>query len=160
MQMFARHGNRWNVNELLSLQREYELLEWSVDQIALKHKRTVNSILFKLENEGLISNWNEARGFVHSADADASATWKVSHDECSEDDEEEEMDDCNDEDYVEEESCSEMNDDCSDEDESSQVAKLADRVWSLESSVNDISIMVKQIFDSMISKKRPLSSCH
>ena len=37
----SRHGNRWNVDEVLSLQREYELLEWTVQQIADKHKRSV-----------------------------------------------------------------------------------------------------------------------
>lgn len=156
--MFTRHGNRWSVNEMLSLQREYELLEWSVDQIACKHKRTVNSILFKLQDEGLINNWNEARGFVPSA----THTWKTTEDDFFEDDEEmdEEMDDENDEDYVEEESCTEMDDELFEEDDSSQVAKLTERVWSLETSVNDISAMVKQIFDSMVSKKRPLASCH
>lgn len=61
--MTTRSGNRWTINELLSLQREYELLEWSVQQIAEKHQRTVEAILFKLEAEGFISSWNEARGF-------------------------------------------------------------------------------------------------
>ena len=154
--MFTRHGKRWSVNEMLSLQREYELLEWSVDQIALKHKRTVNSILFKLQDEGLICNWNEARGFVSSA-----PTWKTTEDLFEdEDDDEEEMDDCNDEDYVEEESCDEMDDELFEEDESIEVAKLSQRVWTLEAAVSDISVMVKQIFDSMVSKKRPLASCH
>ena len=46
--MTTRHGNKWTVNELLSLQREYELLEWSVQEIAEKHKRTVEAILFKI----------------------------------------------------------------------------------------------------------------
>jgi len=59
----TRNGNRWTINELLSLQREYELLEWSVQQIAEKHHRTVEAILFKLQAEGFISSWNEARGF-------------------------------------------------------------------------------------------------
>jgi len=61
--MTTRSGNRWTINELLSLQREYELLEWSVQQIAEKHQRTVEAILFKLEAEGFIASWNEARGF-------------------------------------------------------------------------------------------------
>ena len=61
--MTIRSGNKWHINELLSLQREYELLEWSVQQIAEKHQRTVEAILFKLEAEGFISSWNEARGF-------------------------------------------------------------------------------------------------
>ena len=63
MSNYTRHGKRWTINELLSLQREYELLEFPVDTIALNHQRTVNSILFKLQEEGLISTWDEARGF-------------------------------------------------------------------------------------------------
>ena len=58
-----RNGNRWTVNELLSLQREYELLEWNVQQIAEKHQRTERAILFRLESEGIIASWNDARGF-------------------------------------------------------------------------------------------------
>ena len=42
-----RNGNRWTVNELLSLQREYELLEWTVQQIAVKHQRPERAILFR-----------------------------------------------------------------------------------------------------------------
>ena len=49
MNDFHRNGNKWTVNELLSLQREYELLELDIQQIALKHKRTVRAILFRLE---------------------------------------------------------------------------------------------------------------
>ena len=59
----ARSGKKWNVPELLNLQREYELLELTVQEIAVRHKRSVNSILYKLESEGFINSWNEARGF-------------------------------------------------------------------------------------------------
>ena len=55
-----RNGNRWTVNELLSLQREYELLEWNIQKIAIKHQRTERAILFRLESEGIITSWNDA----------------------------------------------------------------------------------------------------
>ena len=51
--MYTRHNNKWTVNELLSLQREYELLGWSIDQIAEKHQRTPNAIMHKLDYEGV-----------------------------------------------------------------------------------------------------------
>jgi len=51
-QLPTRVGFRWSVNEVLSLQREFELLEWSIDEIAQKHKRTPNAIMFKLDQEG------------------------------------------------------------------------------------------------------------
>lgn len=63
MTTYRRSGFKWSVNELLSLQREYELLEWSVQQIAEKHERSVEAILFRLEDEGFIDSWNSARGY-------------------------------------------------------------------------------------------------
>lgn len=47
-----RTGKKWNVNEILSLQREYELLQMSIDDIATKHKRTPTAIMYKLHEEG------------------------------------------------------------------------------------------------------------
>lgn len=130
--MQTRSGNRWTINELLSLQREYELLEWTVQQIAEKHQRSVEAILFKLEAEGFIMSWAEARGF----DAQLyQSTWVSSgNDNC----------------------CS--NDCVSDEnvivnDEISDVDKLTERVWNLETSLNEIGSLVKQMFDGMVAKK-------
>ena len=37
----------------LNLQREFELLTLSIDEIAIKHKRTPNAIMCKLDEEGL-----------------------------------------------------------------------------------------------------------
>jgi hypothetical protein len=63
MNSYKRIGNRWTVNELLSLQREYELLGWTIQEIASKHERTVDAILYRLESEGFIDSWKDARGF-------------------------------------------------------------------------------------------------
>lgn len=52
MTQHNRSGNKWTINEILSLQREFELLGWSIDQMAEKHCRTPNAIMFKLSNEG------------------------------------------------------------------------------------------------------------
>ena len=162
MPSYTRHGNRWTVNELLALQREYELLEWTVQQIAEKHQRTVNSILFKLEQEGFINSWNDARGFDTSyfqknytmntnnvtQDCDVESEGDVESDN-----------DESDEDYIDE-GYEDDGDDDESQNDSSQVTKLAERVWSLEATVSDISFMVKQMFDAMINtapKKRQLS---
>ena len=48
----SRHSFRWTVNECLQLQREYELLELSIDEIAERHKRTPHAIMYKLDAEG------------------------------------------------------------------------------------------------------------
>jgi hypothetical protein len=63
MSIQKRDGNKWTINEVLALQREYELLEWPVYKIAKKHQRTTISILCKLKAEKFISHFREARGF-------------------------------------------------------------------------------------------------
>ena len=50
-----RHGFRWNINECLRLQREFELLQLDLFEIASLHGRTVNAIMWKLDAEGLAS---------------------------------------------------------------------------------------------------------
>jgi len=130
--MTTRSGKRWHINELLSLQREYELLEWSVQQIAEKHQRTVEAILFKLEAEGFITSWNEARGFDSQL---YQSTWTTSgNNNC-----------CSNECQCDENTI--VNDDISD------VDKLSERVWNLETGLNEIGSLVKQMFDGMVAKK-------
>jgi len=46
-----RNGKKWTINEELSLQREHQLLEMSIEEIANKHQRTPESILKKLSKE-------------------------------------------------------------------------------------------------------------
>ena len=58
-----RRGIKWTINEIISLQREYELLEMSVQEIASKHQRSVESILHKLYAEEITPEWHEARGY-------------------------------------------------------------------------------------------------
>ena len=50
--MNTRSNKKWTVSECLQLQREYELLGMNVDEIAQKHKRSSNAIMFKLDQEG------------------------------------------------------------------------------------------------------------
>jgi hypothetical protein len=53
MNNYSRLGKCWTINECLQLQREFELLNLSIDEISSRHKRTPNSIMFKLDAEGL-----------------------------------------------------------------------------------------------------------
>ena len=153
-----RNGKRWSVNEVLSLQREYELLGFSVQQIAKKHQRSENAILFKLEAEGFETSTNifvkpvslkadkkiELVSYDESdteSDADSSSDYEGSEVdlECQSDDENVVLDNTSDvSDYV--------SDSC-------VVESLSDRVWSLETSVNQIGSMVKQVFDQLAAKK-------
>ena len=118
MSNYKRSGNKWSVNELLTLQREYELLEMDVKEISLKHERTVEAILHKLESEGFISSWNDARGYTLKGNKESVIkNSKVLN-------------------------------------ETSEVDKLNDRIWSLETSVEEINGLVKQMLQSMGSKQK------
>ena len=48
-----RNGYKWTVNECLRLEREFDLLQLSVPEMAKLHNRTNNAIMFKLQDEGL-----------------------------------------------------------------------------------------------------------
>lgn len=64
MQTYKRHYKKWSINEILQLQREYELLELSIQEISRIHNRSIRAILCKLEKENFIDNWYEAKGFI------------------------------------------------------------------------------------------------
>lgn len=67
-----RQNYKWNINELLRLEREYDLLELSVDEIAKLHQRKEYAIAMKLQSEGIISDYKLARGYIKpSSDSDA-----------------------------------------------------------------------------------------
>ena len=118
---FKRSGNKWTVNEVLSLQREYELLELSIQEIATRHSRSVEAILYKLEAEDLIEHWCNARGF--NTDNYISFNQDNNNDD---NDEEYEDDDLSD-------------DESEDEDE---IVNLTRRVNNLEDIVNEVRNMV------------------
>jgi hypothetical protein len=151
-----RTGKRWTTAEVLNLQREYELLEWSVQQIADKHQRSVQSILFKLHAEELTPSLYEATGYTNEkktplAKVATKVSANVSKPKVVEtDDVESDTDsssDFNDDDFSEYNSV----DDFSVE---KNVNTLSERVWSLETSVGQINTMVKQMFDQMTKTKK------
>jgi len=65
-----RNGFKWTITEINTLQREYELLELDIQQIAAKHERTVESILYKLYNERFIEEFIIARGYPEYNESD------------------------------------------------------------------------------------------
>ena len=173
-----RHGKRWTTSEVLNLQREYELLNWSVQDIAAKHQRSLHSILYKLHAEGLTPSLYEATGYtgvevsekktplakVASTKVAATkvaatkvaatkvAATKVSAKSVIDDDEDVMSDTDSSSDYEDDvseyKSDDEVSVDCN-------MNTLSERVWSLETSVGQINSMVKQMFDTMVSKKTP-----
>ena len=65
MNTASRNGFKWSVNEILALQREFELLNWDINAIAEKHQRTPNAIMFKLDDEGF-ADYNVLYSNYHS----------------------------------------------------------------------------------------------
>jgi hypothetical protein len=66
MNVYKRNGFKWSINEVLTLQREYELLELTIQEIAIKHQRKVDAIIYKLLSEGFIKKEQYARGYNES----------------------------------------------------------------------------------------------
>lgn len=56
--MSRRHNFKWSINETLRLQREFELLNLTISDIAKLHERSENAILYKLFLEGFITDIN------------------------------------------------------------------------------------------------------
>jgi hypothetical protein len=67
--MPTRSGFRWSINEVLALQREFELLGLTIDEIAQKHNRTTNAIIFKLDQEGF-ADYNELYSNLNNSESD------------------------------------------------------------------------------------------
>ena len=133
MTAYSRAGFNWSVNEILSLQREFELLGWNIYQIADKHKRSPHAIIHRLDQEGF-ADYN----VLYSSYYDLNSTNTISPDRkssplsplnlgslsCEEnidDDEEyfceEEQEDSDDEDYEYEEDEDDDDDEEDEEDE-------------------------------------------
>jgi hypothetical protein len=154
---YKRTGNKWTVNEILALQREYELLKLSVQEMSIRHKRSETAIMYKLDFEGFIDSWSDVKGFdLHKYQKRV----VNGSDLIADDDEDEEEDhrggDDNDSEYVvdEDEDEDEDEDNFVDKDDYEQkVSTLSNRVWSLETSVSQIGSTVKQIFDMLTLNK-------
>jgi len=124
MSTFKRNGNKWSVNEILRLQREFELLELSIDDIAMRHQRSPDAIMYKLDNEGfadfnvLYSNYYNLNDAMPILDDN-------NHEEVS---------------HVYEDNDVITN---------NNITTLTEKVWNLETSVNEIKGLVKQMFNLM-----------
>ena len=153
-----RFGNRWTINEVLSLQREFELLNLDIDTIALRHQRTPNAIMFKLDEEGfadynvLYSNYHNLNSHIpieKKSDTELQFQPEDDDEEQYDDDDEEQYDD--DDEYVPNDN-EEDEDEDDDEDENANVG-LANRVYGLEESISEIKDILRKIMGSFISQE-------
>ena len=157
MSLPYRHNNKWTIPELLTLQRDYELLEMDITDIAEKHERTVMAILYRLQSENFIESWNDARGYQEYVDSlipvksiydhgiTNNLTIFVSDDGvyCEPYDEEYVCDDEKSETHSESDSDSDY-EQCELDDHDS----LNQRVWGLETAVSEI----KNLIGSLLTK--------
>lgn len=150
-----RIGRRWSVNEVLQLQREYELLKWSLDKIAEKHQRTVNGVMLKLDAEGFAS-YNFLYGQYHNPCPVVELKPSISEDESdySADNEDEEAED---DDYSQEECDEEESDEDESDNEYDPIEDLAERVWNLETNVKNIGSMIGEMFQSWKTSKKSVN---
>jgi hypothetical protein len=151
MSTCKRHGKKWTTNEVLNLQREYELLNLTIEQIAEKHERTTESILFKLHSEGLTPSLYEANRYSKKTNKKKVQMQTKVQTKVNEYEDEDEDVDVSDIDSSSDYDDNEESDISDDEDISvdANMNSLSERVWSLETNVVEISSMVKQMFDNM-----------
>lgn len=130
MSLPKNHRKKWSIPEILRLQREYELLELTVQEIAQIHNRSIMSIMYKLEKEEFIDSWDNARGFdieefqntdFHTIHEDSYSDDNISYH------------------LIENNNSNELGN------------NALDRIWSLETNIKEIGIMVKQIYNSIIN---------
>jgi hypothetical protein len=124
MSTFKRNGNKWSVNEILRLQREFELLELSIDDIATRHQRSPDAIMYKLDNEGF-ANFNVLYSNYYNLNDAMPILDDNNHEEVS---------------HVYEDNDVITN---------NNITTLTEKVWNLETSVNEIKGLVKQMFNLM-----------
>lgn len=152
MNTYSRTGFKWSVNEILSLQRDFELLGLTIDQISTKHKRSPDAIMYKLDQEGfadynvLYSNYYDLNSPIPVARKPTALDLLSDYDD---QDDESVCDDKADEEYFGEEEDEEDDED----EEEDEVANLSERVEGLEGSILEIRDMIKQMISSFSAKK-------
>ena len=58
--LYKRHGLKWTIPEILRLQREYELMGLSIEEIAFLHYRSEQAIYWRIELEGFSCDYKNA----------------------------------------------------------------------------------------------------
>ena len=148
-----RHYFKWNINEIIQLQREYELLELSIQEIAKLHCRSVRAILCKLQQEDFIKHWEDTKGYEEYMNSD---------DVCDLDENSDSDSDYESEGNTDNESVSDTDTDTdtssyassefdtlfSHKDISKEVSKDFEKLNNIQLSMSYLSNMIKKLFDS------------
>jgi hypothetical protein len=59
--IYKRHGLKWTISEIMRLQREYELMGLSIEEIAFLHYRSERAICCRIELEGFSCDLEDAK---------------------------------------------------------------------------------------------------
>ena len=161
MNTYTRNNFKWGVREILSLQREFQLLNLSIEEIAKKHKRTPNAIMLKLDKESmadynvLYTNYYGSKNFTSD---EIKVENEADDEEEADDDEDYDEEDYDDEDYEEEADDNDDEKEADDDDDDEDYEVLDDdeyddplikRVSKIETDIKEIITMLKEL----LSKK-------
>lgn len=146
MTTLKRCHYKWNINELLQLQRESELLNMTIQEMAKQHQRGEKAILCRLQQEGFIENWEQANGYTEfvkkNPEFSEMKIISVQHD----------LDDI-DSDSDDESSVESSESEYSiTEEEGKNDDEVNNRLFTLEKSLSYLSNMVKQLFEQKVTK--------
>jgi hypothetical protein len=125
MSYAKRFRQPWTINECINLEREFDFLHLSIDEIAERHQRTPNAIMYKLHHEGIADYNTLYRDYTTGQSFN----------------EQEEYDDCdNSSDYSEE------SDEDEDEDE--------DEDYNLHKRVTELENRMEELMEALMSQKK------
>ena len=140
MTTYRRANAKWTINECLRLEREFDLLKLSIDEIAALHERSAQGIMYKLDSEGLAdynvlavcgTNYKLRHSDINNQDSN--------HEEDDEDDEDEDEKDSDDSSDYEEELDGDNND------AASEVSDLEEEEYDRFNIRQQINILSKQL---------------
>lgn len=139
MTTYRRANAKWTINECLRLEREFDLLKLSIDEIAALHERSAQGIMYKLDSEGLADyNVLAVCGTNYQLRVSDINNQDSNHEEDEEDEDEDEKDSDDSSDYEEE--LAGDNDDAA-----SEVSDLDDEEYDRFNIRQQINILSKQL---------------
>ena len=146
MSRTTRQNLKWSINESLRLQREYELLECSISEMARLHKRSEDAIRFRLIHEGLLIETGRKFNIRFEVEEDDSSEYVPSDSESESESEFDPEEDGDDVSYYSQ-----------DEFEEKEIIQVdnnvQDRVEKLETSVSTIENMVSKLYSFITTNK-------
>jgi hypothetical protein len=155
MENCKRFRKRWTIKECLDLQREFELLKMSIDDIALKHQRTPNAIMLKLDEQGF-ADYNVLYSNYHGLNSPMGVIRKHTYDEFDDNIVNNFIDD------LEPESTEELSEESSQEEQEEQEEEKDDdinkRMDLLESHVATLTELVLKLSNNNNNTKKSVFS--